>query len=279
MGGMIKRPCKWRWTMTKRRLAGQALGAGCSVWDCFTLLLIPQETALKTQEDERISWGLGGESLDWHWWDKVSGFTFLEPGWWSVMLNHLKKSAHLAWREFRHLEEQMYSKFLWSVQTTNGCSAPTNASTPPTLTSPLATPGSLCHNSSLLGIVCGRRMHRNEALNPGWDRTVLTPESEASTSTTNWCEGSGKVRMGAVVKLSVSEGLFSRQGAQERGILGGDDTEGGCCRAVVKDGTLVEVGKHQEALQPACKRKGQANPWPPWPWWDPFGCHLRWQST
>ena len=33
-----------------------------------------------------------------------------------------------------------------------------------------------------------------------WDRGAPTPVSDASTSTTNWREGSGKMRIGAVVK-------------------------------------------------------------------------------
>ena len=41
-----------------------------------------------------------------------------------MKLNRPKNRDHRAWWEFKRLAVWMQDKFLWSVQTTNGCSAP-----------------------------------------------------------------------------------------------------------------------------------------------------------
>ena len=46
--------------------------------------------------------------------------------WATIKLNRLKKRFHLACLGFSHLAERRYSKFLWSVQTRKGSSAPSN---------------------------------------------------------------------------------------------------------------------------------------------------------
>lgn len=74
-----------------------------------------------------------------------------------------------------------------------------------------------------------------------------TPESDASTSTTNWWEESGKVRIGAEVKQD-KQHLRSR-GPLEWAVLGGEGRDEGCHRAVVPDKAALEIDKAQAASE------------------------------
>lgn len=57
------------------------------------------------------------------WWARVTGVAFQDPGFYVIVgLNRMKNRANLTSRECRLLGACRYARFLWSVQTTNGCS-------------------------------------------------------------------------------------------------------------------------------------------------------------
>lgn len=112
---------------TNNLLGGQPPGTGILSPACLTCSSISHVTAPTTQEDSRIVEELRSEASGEHWLAKASGLTFLDPGRYDRMkLNQLKKRAHLACLELSLLAERMYCRFLWSVQTRNCCSAPSN---------------------------------------------------------------------------------------------------------------------------------------------------------
>lgn len=98
--------------VTNSLLARQPSGMGTWSMPCFTWSSISHCTAPRRQES-------------------ASSFVFLDTGLKdSWKLNLLKNKAPRTWREFKPLAVCRYSKFLWSVQTKNGCSVPSNPMPP-----------------------------------------------------------------------------------------------------------------------------------------------------
>lgn len=92
---------------------------------CLTRSSISQLTAPRTQVLGRIpeigffrNW-VWTTCRVWYSWNWVSGQVELEAG-------LKKKRAHLACQELSRSSDCRYSRFLWSVHTRNGCSAPSS---------------------------------------------------------------------------------------------------------------------------------------------------------
>lgn len=89
----------------------------------FTSSSIPHINALTVQDGVRWWSAVDGASGSNSRY-RASGFVFLE----SAKLKWVMNKAHLTYWELSLLANRMYCRFLWSVQTKNGCSVPSATS-------------------------------------------------------------------------------------------------------------------------------------------------------
>lgn len=160
---------------------------------------------------DRLPSGKCSGSMLWVEWsqdyssDHLPGKSWIQP-WYSKKFSDKfkvsKNKAHLLWQGVRHIEVLWYSRFLWSGIIWKGCLAPSNQWNHSFKVSSTAR-SSLFSTSYFLFfyvrhwvLFCFSPIHR--------ERMAPTPKSEASTTMTNSCYGSGCCKIETMVKVFLS---------------------------------------------------------------------------
>lgn len=111
-------------------------------------------------------WGMGrGTSLGWWRWEKHWLCSSYFPGWYVTKKSNLvKNKAHLAWQGLSCFVSRRFSRFLWSVMTSNWWFSPSSQCLHSYKASLMAKSLQLCHNFSPPGIASLRRRHMESLL-------------------------------------------------------------------------------------------------------------------
>lgn len=113
--------------VTNSLFGGHPSGMGPWFWACFTRSSTFHLTAPRTQVRGRMRSGLSGVGSGLCIQDRASRFHIFGPRpERQVKVKSVKEQSPRAWWEFKCLAVCRYSRFLWSVQTRNCCSAPSN---------------------------------------------------------------------------------------------------------------------------------------------------------